>query len=37
MDFDAGKLRLATPEEVATGVYADDLENYQKLTGQRAA
>jgi len=37
MDLDARKLRLATSEEIENGVYAEDLEGYQKLTGQRAA
>ena len=36
MDFDARKLRLATPEEIENGVYAEDIEAYKKLTGRAA-
>jgi hypothetical protein len=37
VDLERREERPATPAEIETGVYADDFDAYQKLTGRRAA
>jgi hypothetical protein len=37
VDLDRKVERPATPEEIENGVYAEDFDEYQKLTGRRAA
>jgi hypothetical protein len=37
VDLERREERPATPAEIETGVYAENFDDYQKLTGRRAA